>query len=583
MSAVPAESTESTEAAPAPAPRWRAHPAILALSVVFLGWLFLLPRFLGRPSRAAWWSDKADSLGLWRPGLDPWVLTGEVLLALALVARWPGARRPVTAALWGLGLLELNRMGGQLITKQVVPFYDELFLLKHLGVLVSDLASPGVIAGLLGVLLAMGLAAWAVARLVDLAATGLAARNRRTRWLLLLAAALPVAGSLWVGGPDSRATAVRWLTADHVKNGISSVALYRKVQAGLGADTHAPWRELRLGERPDVRVMVVESYGRTALEHPETAPLVAPRLAAWTEARAAEGWTVASGWSRTPVSGGRSWLSDATALAGFEVGSQAEYRHLLGHLEGRTTLVSLFQHWGYQAVYIAPVERARPGIELTNEWGYDQLVRFAELDYRGPPMGWGRIPDQYALRKAEEELISADRPRLQWFHMVSAHAPWRNLPELVDDWRSLQELPVTEEDLDAVKPDTPGPLQVLYRLKHFKRQTRNFYMGAAESLEARRYGEAIAYDLDLLDQWLREAEPGGLVVILGDHQPPFLGQAHSFSVPVHLLARDERLLEPWRERGFVPGMVPASGAEAVGHEELLGLLAAGVAACCAGP
>jgi hypothetical protein len=73
----------------------------------------------------------------------------------------------------------------------------------------------------------------------------------------------------------------------------------------------------------------------------------------------------------------------------------------------------------------------------------------------------------------------------------------------------------------------------------------------------------VSYDLQTLADWLPRAVKGnGLVIILGDHQPPALIGAASAShdVPIHLLSRDGALVRRLAGAGFADGPFPGGSA-----------------------
>ena len=60
---------------------------------------------------------------------------------------------------------------------------------------------------------------------------------------------------------------------------------------------------------------------------------------------------------------------------------------------------------------------------------------------------------------------------------------------------------------------------------------------------------------------------------MGDHQPPLVARQEDFDVPVHVVATDAELLEPFRQHGFTPGWrLPADGQPALRMEGLMSLL-----------
>ena len=91
--------------------------------------------------------------------------------------------------------------------------------------------------------------------------------------------------------------------------------------------------------------------------------------------------------------------------------------------------------------------------------------------------------------------------------------------------------------------------------------------GAAEA-----YGRSVVYDLEVLRRYLGElVTDDSLVIILGDHQPhsEVTDGNPATGVPVHVLSRDPSLLEPFRARGYVPGMRAASGTPRAGLETFM--------------
>ena len=61
----------------------------------------------------------------------------------------------------------------------------------------------------------------------------------------------------------------------------------------------------------------------------------------------------------------------------------------------------------------------------------------------------------------------------------------------------------------------------------------------------------------MLGDWLANHLPGdGLVILLGDHQPPAaVGGTKQWTVPIHVVSRDRDLLAPFIARGYVAGLV----------------------------
>ena len=80
----------------------------------------------------------------------------------------------------------------------------------------------------------------------------------------------------------------------------------------------------------DLLLTFVESYGRSALEDPQIAPMVTPTLDEGTRRLAASGWSARSGWLTSPISGGGSWMAHATFQSGLRVSNQKQFDLLAG-------------------------------------------------------------------------------------------------------------------------------------------------------------------------------------------------------------------------------------------------------------
>jgi hypothetical protein len=218
------------------------------------------------------------------------------------------------------------------------------------------------------------------------------------------------------------------------------------------------------------------------------------------------------------------------------VTDQGDYDLLLA--SGRWTLVQHFGRAGYRTVAVMPgLRQAWPEGAF---YGFDRILDADALDYRGPALGWWRIPDQFALaRLASEELAHREGPpRFVVFPTISSHAPFRPTPPYQPDWGRV----LTPEPFDAAAvaaalaeaPDLAG------------------LAGA--------YADSLAYLFRVLAGWLREQAGRDLVlVVLGDHQPPAVvsGEGATWEVPVHVLTSRPALVDRLLSAGFTPGLEPA--------------------------
>ena len=484
---------------------------------------------------------------LTRTGLDLWRTVGE-LLVVVLVAVWLGGRKGrwfASVAWLGLLLWQVNTVAGLFITKEQPLLYDELYLLVHVLVLAGDLWRPDRLPVVLGVVLG---AALVVGLALRLWRTVLAHPPRRLVGGLLLLGL----GSALVWGADSRRAQVRWLWPRFAQNVGESWQAWSGLHGALSADSpYAHFDEVQLTRTPDVHLVFVESYGRVLENHPDLRPRWEAALEGLDERL--EGWSVGSAWTRPPVSGSRSWLSDGTFLTGVELRYEAQYRQALGYLADAPSLTSWFRGQGYHTVLVSPADRERPGVELENGWGFDEHVHQVMLDYEGPAFGWGHVPDQYTLELAEERWLARDAPVFSATVTISSHAPWEEIPPILPSYRDFATL-----DGDRLTEELAADVELEKQAKRFQRKEkqRSRYAGKLDGLKVASYWAAIDYELEVLARLVERGDADDVFVIVGDHQPPVVSRhAKDFDTPMHVVARDPALIARWP--GLQPGWRPS--------------------------
>jgi hypothetical protein len=555
------------------------------LGLVVLNALFVLPAVLR--------SLDTEPYLLLQPAGELFVLVTLGVVAVRLEhGIW--LRRAAMATGLLLWMYMWDELIGQIIVRQTPLLYDQLFLLRHVGILVSDLWSWSIFGALIGALVGVGLILWLARALLTRICSSFAARPARK--------IVPVVLGLWgmliaatVVGPQGGSSErwVQWTTPSLVKNLKASFHMYRSIERGMGASPYAGYEsDITLTRKPDVQVFFVESYGRLLWNNDETGARWTKSLEKLGSELEEAGWYAVSGFSEAPVSGGRSWLAEATVLTGIEVRYEAVFRHLLADVSKTPNLVRFLQSQGYAAMLLAPKDRARRGVELENHYAYDRTIYHDDLQYNGRRVGWGEIPDQYSLGFAHENAWSqAEGPIFTNFHMVSSHAPWKVVPRVVKDWHALgnssrkddSDMEVSDDDDEAPEQDLG---EFVTRMKRYKRQEPKFtYMGEINALKLGSYARSIRYDLAIITDYLHELEGDKIVIIMGDHQPPLIAEDDSsYDVPVHILSRDKALLEEFVAQGFVEGMNINGGRPAVVfHESLFSLIVRNLVRCCAEP
>ncbi|WP_038054027.1 hypothetical protein [Thioalkalivibrio sp. ALJ1] len=302
----------------------------------------------------------------------------------------------------------------------------------------------------------------------------------------------------------------------------------------------------------DVTLGLIESYGVSAVFDDRYAPVIRPVLDALKADLEAADLHVATGVLEAPIAGGQSWLAQASLLAGLQVRYAGHYAAL--QTQPRDTLVQDFQEAGHHTAMLAPA------IQLDwpeGRWfGWDRIVDMHAFNYAGPPFFWVTMPDQYTWSFFEERVRApSDEPVFAMLALVSSHAPWTPILPVIEDWDTIGDGEVFHEW--AGKGPTP---EALWR--DFDR-VREYY------------AESVRYSLEVTGAYaVRHVDDEALFFMLGDHQPAALvtGQDASWAVPVHVISGDPELLEPFRERGFVPGMQPPSEFAEDGFDALRGWL-----------
>ncbi len=292
----------------------------------------------------------------------------------------------------------------------------------------------------------------------------------------------------------------------------------------------------------DVVIVFAEAYGAITLDNPEFAAALQPSRATLSTAIAASGRHALSARFISPTFGGGSWLAHSELLSGLDMHDPNNYRLLLK--TKRPTLVSHFAAKGYRTVgWLPGIQRAWPEGRF---YGFDRIADADGIGYRGPAFGYWRIPDQAAMAQLQDQELSAargekGRPRLVVFPTMSTHAPFRPLAPYLPDWSALSRADVYM-DPESIR-------------------ARNALVTWDEPIPA--YLATLRYQFDWLSGWLADQAPrDAVVIVIGDHQPigTVSGPGANWEVPVHVITRNQAVLEGLAARGFKDGVLPSSPA-----------------------
>jgi hypothetical protein len=283
----------------------------------------------------------------------------------------------------------------------------------------------------------------------------------------------------------------------------------------------------------DVMVIYIESYGRTSFDNALYAPTHTATLRAAQASLARAGLAVKSGWMTSPTAGGQSWLAHGTLSSGLWASNQGRYTAMLA--SGKKTLFHIAQEAGYRtSAFMPAITMAWPE---SSAMGFDLVFAAADFPYKGNRFNWVTMPDQFTLN-AYAELLPQD-PRADFIQiaLISSHAPWVPIPDMVA-WDDISDGLIFNEM--AARGPTP----------------RELWKNHDNVREA--YRRAIDYSLQVtFDHIARLGDDAPLVVVLGDHQPAgFVAGSDNRDVPVHLIGPPDlvALIDPW---GWNDGLIPS--------------------------
>ncbi|MCG5523644.1 sulfatase [Ectothiorhodospira haloalkaliphila] len=295
----------------------------------------------------------------------------------------------------------------------------------------------------------------------------------------------------------------------------------------------------------DVYLVFVESYGVSLTDDPRFSGPVLPRLEAMAPRLEAAGLHAVTGRLDAPILGGQSWLAHASMLSGVWIDNALWYRLMLEL--GLPTLVDDFKATGHETMTVMPA--------ITMPWpegrayGFDHIFAAADLDYAGPPLNWVTMPDQFTLHRFNALRAQVSAPLFAQVALVSSHAPWTPILPLIEDWEQVGDGRIFAPWGEA-GPSPETLWQDMERVRDY-------------------FARSVDYSLHVSLDWaLQFLEDDTLLILLGDHQaaPLIIGEDPSPAVPVHLISRDPALLEPFLERGFVPGLIPPKPGQPAGMD-----------------
>ncbi len=307
-----------------------------------------------------------------------------------------------------------------------------------------------------------------------------------------------------------------------------------------------------LKKKPNVFLLFVESYGKIVYDDEALRDNYLAQMILKESILNKNGWSSASAFSISPVTGGRSWLAYTSFMLGTRIEEQATYRYLVDNevikFSGFFQSLQALNYSTYRLSVLPDNRDDIPYDDYSRVYGFDEWIYRRDLDYHGKLYGWGPAPnDQYSLNFANEYMRSMQEPFALFYINLNTHNPFDSPIEVAKDWRALG------------KGGT-----------HAEKAVSKFF----QKPRITDYASAIKFQFDYLTEFiLKEGSDNDIFILIGDHQPPLLTGINSgFETPVHIISKDSRLIESFVKAGFSAGMKVKDEVTIFKHEGLYSLI-----------
>lgn len=492
----------------------------------------------------------------------PSSLAVELIVLVGALGAIVWARRRAPAwFLWGLAVVLLAVAALRILDTTIPWFFSRTFNLtvdiRFVPVILGFLTSSVPVRDLIllggGTVLAVAVLVAVLRASLGAIAHALAAREWRPFALAVAAMAIgwlvvPKAPSAEARRPAVSADAAE-VVGRQAELLLNAQGLRRDYLARIAAAEAArsPVRDLAGLGRRNVLLIFIESYGAVTYTDPAFAAQIDPVRARVEAGLRSAGFGVVTGTLRSPITGGGSWLAHTTMMSGIRIDDQPSFDVLMS--SDFRAIAHDFAAAGYRTVAVMPrIDQPWPEGRL---FGFGEVVLGPEMGYSGPRYSWESLPDQYALDWVGRHVLAgSDRPVFAKIVLASSHTPFDRVPSLVDDWSALGDGTIYGRLPGRVMPVRGGLI-----FEH-----NDGYLAC------------LAYSLEAVGRFVAERiSDDTLVIVLGDHQPPLTAArvTRDRSVPIHIISRAPDELAPFRARGYVDGMRPASTVAESGMESFL--------------
>jgi hypothetical protein len=316
-----------------------------------------------------------------------------------------------------------------------------------------------------------------------------------------------------------------------------------------------PATNFTLHTKPNVFLIVIESYGRIVLDEINNAGNnYKNRIPIEEDLLNKAGFNSVSGLAKSPVAGAGSWIAYSSFLFGINMENQMLFDSYFSseQMHGYNHIFRFLKKNGYKNYRVNAVGKGFDGIAVpwdayTKFYGVDEWIHFKDMNYKGQMYGFGPAPpDQYILHKSLENIKEQNVHPFSFFLLTqNSHSPFYSLPKYEDDWRDCDMVPEKVDEKGAKFISIP-------RLDN--------------------YFKAIDYELQSVLRFIKNQDGNNIFIIFGDHQPPVFDEAKKGNeTPVHIIAKDQAFLDEWKKQGFTDGLMPDTKGTIFNFEGMLSL------------
>ena len=309
---------------------------------------------------------------------------------------------------------------------------------------------------------------------------------------------------------------------------------------------------LSLKEKPNVIILAIESYGSLLYKDPKFKEAYENFIQEIEQKLDEKDWKVCSILSKPPVFAGGSWLSYTSFLYGFLFNRMDLFNvlfHKTSNFKYYKSILDYFRSLGYKNYFLSGLggyENSSVDFDyLGRIYSTDRFMKYQDYDYKGKTVsyaGFGlSIPDQYTLNAGYQKIKEETKgePFTAFFPTLNSHWKWDSPTHIASDWKALN------------SPSFPFDTS----------------MDANASINE-RYIASIKYQMEMVVDFVtKELDENTIVVLFGDHQPPFItDEAYDKETPIHIISKNTPFLTSFENYNFIDSMNLSSEVQGVEHQ-----------------